>query len=93
MVWHILRRRGVILLVLLVATLCYWWLHSHASKIISVGYVADRSVMLWNTLAQVRQPVGELHYGDRVEVLREEGTSAQVRATSWTIGWLLRITI
>jgi len=64
-------------------------LHSHASKIISVGYVADRSVMLWNTLAQVRQPVGELHYGDRVEVLREEGTSAQVRATSGTIGWLL----
>jgi len=45
--------------------------------------------MLWNTLAQVRQPVGELHYGDRVEVLREEGTSAQVRATSGTIGWLL----
>ena len=51
--------------------------------------MADRTVTLWNTLAQVRQPVADLHYGDRVEVVREEGTSAQVRTASGTFGWLL----
>ena len=89
MVWRILRRRGVFVLFLLLAALGYWLLHPHAPTVISVGYVADRSVILWNTLAQVRQPVGELHYGDRLEILREEGPSAQVRASSGTIGWLL----
>lgn len=89
MVWRILRRRGIILLLLALAAAGYWKFHSHDPKVISVRYVSDRSVMLWNTLAQVRQPVEALHYGERVEVLREEGASALVRSSSGTIGWLL----
>src|SRR4029077_17925592 len=53
-----------------------------------VGYVGDRDVILWNTLAQGRESVGEVHYGDRVEVVRVEGSAAQVRAPSGTIGWM-----
>jgi len=89
MVWRFIRQRGVIPLVLVLAALVYWKLHSRAPIVTSVGYVADRNVELWNTLAQVKQPVTELHYGDRVEVLRSEGTSAQVRDASGTIGWVL----
>jgi hypothetical protein len=89
MVWRILRKGGVIPLLLVVAAVGYWRLYPHSPKIISVGYVADRDVILWNTLAQVKQPIGELHYGDRVEVVRAEGTSMQVRAVSGAIGWLL----
>jgi len=89
MVLRILRRRGIILLFLALAAVGYWEFRPHGHKVISVGYVADRSVMLWNTLAQVRQPIDSLHYGERVEVLREEGASAQVRASSGTVGWLL----
>jgi hypothetical protein len=89
MFWQIVRRRGVIPLVLILAALAYWKLHPSAPKTIEVGYVGDRTVTLWNTLAQVRQPVAELHYGNRVEVVREEGTSAQVRTGSGVLGWLL----
>jgi hypothetical protein len=89
MVWQILRKRGVILLLLILAAFGYWRLHPHAPKVIFVGYVADRDVILWNTLAQVKQPVTDLHYGDRVEVVGAEGNAAQVRAASGTIGWLL----
>jgi hypothetical protein len=89
MFWQIVRRRGVIPLVLILAALAYWKLHPSAPKIIEVGYVGDRAVTLWNTLAQVRQPIAELHYGDRIEVVREEGTSAQVRTASGALGWLL----
>src|SRR5258708_24244539 len=89
MVWRILRKRGVILALIILAAVGYWRLYPHAPKVISVGYVADRDVILWNSLAQVKQPVGELHFGDRVEVVGLEGTSAQVRAASGLIGWLL----
>jgi hypothetical protein len=89
MVWRILRKRGVIPLLLILAAIGYWRLYPHAPKIISVGHVADRDAILWNTLAQVKQPVAELHYGDRVEVVGTEGTAARVRAASGTIGWLL----
>lgn len=88
MIWRIVRRRGFIPIVLILGALLYWKLHPGSTKVISVGYVGDRDVILWNTLAQVREPVANVHYGDRVEVVRVEGTAAQVRTTSGTIGWM-----
>jgi hypothetical protein len=88
MFWRTLRSRGFIPVVLIVAGLFYWKIHSGPPKAISVGYVADRDVILWNTLAQVREPTGEVHYGDRVEVLRIEGASTQVRTSSGATGWM-----
>jgi hypothetical protein len=86
---RILRMRGVIPVILILAGLAYWRLHPSPPKVIAIGYVADRDVPLWNTLAQVRQRVGDLHYGERVEVMRQESTSAQVRTASGALGWIL----
>jgi hypothetical protein len=88
MIWRIVRSRGFIPVVLILGALLYWKLHSGPPKAISVGYVGDREVILWNTLAQVREEAGEVHYGDRVEVLRVEGPSSQVRTSTGTIGWM-----
>src|SRR6202140_1582609 len=88
MIWRIVRSRGFIPVVLILCALMYWKLHPGSPKVISVGYVGDRDVILWNTLAQVRESVGEVHYGDRVEVVRAEGAAVQVRTTSGTIGWI-----
>jgi hypothetical protein len=88
MIWRIVRSRGVIPIVLILGGLLYWKLHTGQAKAISVGYVGDRGVLLWNTLAEVRESIGELHYGDRVEVLRAEGPAVQVRTASGTVGWM-----
>ena len=88
MIWRIVRSRGFIPIVLILAALLYWKLHQGPSQVISVGYVGDRGVILWNTLAEVRESVGEVHYGDRVEVLRVEGIAVQVRTASGTVGWM-----
>jgi hypothetical protein len=88
MIWRIVRSRGFIPIVLILAALLYWKLHTGPPQAISVGYVGDRDVILWNTLAQVRESVGQVHYGDRVEVVRVEGPSVQVRTPSGTIGWI-----
>jgi hypothetical protein len=88
MIWRIVRGRGFIPIVLILAALLYWKLHPGSPKVISVGYVGDQVVILWNTLAQVREPVGEVHYGDRLEVIRVEGPGVQVRTPSGTVGWM-----
>ena len=88
MIWRIVRSRGFIPIVLILAALLYWKLHPGTPKVISVGYVGDRDVILWDSLAQVRESVGQVHYGDRLEVVRVEGTAVQVRTTSGAIGWI-----
>jgi hypothetical protein len=88
MIWRTVRSRGFVPIVLILAALLYWKFHSVSPKVLSVGYVGDRDVILWDSLAQVRETVGQVHYGDRLEVVRVEGTSVQVRTTSGTIGWI-----
>ena len=89
MLGRILRVRGIIPVILILAAFGYWRLHPGPPKFIAIGYVADRDVPLWNTLAQVRERVGDLHYGERVEIVRQEGTSAQIRTRLGALGWLL----
>src|SRR6266849_3040218 len=85
----LIRGRGIFPLMLILAALAYWWLHPSPPKVIAIGYIADPSVVLWNTPAQVRDRAAELHYGDRVEVVRQEGATAQVRTPAGVLGWLL----
>jgi hypothetical protein len=88
MIWRVVRSRGFIPILLVLAALVYWKLHAGPPKALSVGYVGDRDVILWNTLAEVRESVGEVHYGDRVEIVRVDGNASQVRTTSGAIGWM-----
>ena len=85
---RIVRSRIFIPAILVLAALLYWKMHSGPPKAIAIGYVGDRDVLLWNTLAQVREAVGSVRYGDRVEVLRVDGTASQVRTASGTVGWI-----
>jgi len=73
MIWRIARSRGFIPIVLILAALLYWKFHSVSPKVLSVGYVGDRDVILWDSLAQVRESVGQVHYGDRLEVVHFVG--------------------
>ena len=88
MIWRIVRSRGFIPIVLILAGLLYWKLHTGPVKAISIGYIGDRSVLLWNTIAEVHESVGEVHYGDRIAVLKVEGPAVQVRTASGTVGWM-----
>jgi hypothetical protein len=89
MLRRILRMRGIIPGILILAALVYWRMHAGPPKALAIGYVSDRDVPMWNTLAQVREHVGDLHYGERVEIVRQEGSAAQVRTSSGALGWLL----
>jgi hypothetical protein len=88
MISRIVRSRAFVPVILIFAALIYWRVHQSPPKALSIGFIGERDIILWNTLAQVRESVGEVHYGDRVEVVRVEGTAAQVRTASGTLGWI-----
>lgn len=88
MISRIVRSWVFVPALLIFAALIYWRVHQGSPKAVSIGFVGERDVILWNTLAQVRESVGEVHYGDRVEVLRTEGPAVQVRTASGALGWI-----
>jgi hypothetical protein len=45
-------------------------------------------VTLWSGIAQVREPIGTLHYGDRVDVTARRNDSVRIRTVSGEIGWV-----
>lgn len=80
--------RGILPIVLIAGIAGYWWMHSHRSKDYPVAYVSQGNITLWNALVQVRQPVAELHYGDRVEIVSRKGDTVRVRTAGGKLGWL-----
>jgi hypothetical protein len=52
------------------------------------GYVSERSVTLWSSVAQVREPVDTLHYGDRVDVVARRNDNVKVRTLAGEVGWV-----
>jgi hypothetical protein len=77
-----------ILLLLIVASAVWWVWYRRPPAEVVLAYVAERSAILWNANAQVRQPVATLHYGDRVTVLQRSGDRTEVRSDAGVRGWI-----
>jgi hypothetical protein len=56
-------------------------------RAIGEAYVGENNATIWNTTAQVRQSVGTLHWGDRVEVISRGSNQTRVRSASGVVGW------
>ena len=70
---------GVFVLVLLVGF--YWKYRSHGKPLGEV-FVGEQNVIVWNTTAQVRQRVTQVHWGDQLRnhlKERRHGESAHPR--------------
>jgi len=73
-------------LLILVAILAWIFRPKHESS--GEGYVSERSVPLFGSVAQVRQQIGILHYGDRVDVLSRRNDNVKVRTPTGEVGWV-----
>jgi hypothetical protein len=71
----------------MVLLLIYWWLHPKPHGF-GDAYVSEKSVTLWSSTAEVRQPAATLHYGDRVTILALQGMVDQVRSAAGATGWM-----
>ena len=73
-------------LLCLVALLAWYFRPKHES--LGDAYVSERSVTLWSSVAQVREQLGALGYGERVDVLARRNDNVKVRTAAGVIGWV-----
>ena len=83
-----MKRRLLVAVPLLLGVALLAWLLRPKREPLGQAYVSERSVTLFNSLAQVRQPVGMLRYGERVEVLGRRGENVRVRTSDGATGWV-----
>lgn len=83
-----MKRRLLIAVPLLcvVAVAAWWFRPKHETH--GEAFVSERSVTLWGRVAQVREPLGTLHYGDRVAVIARRNDNVEVRTEAGVIGWV-----
>ncbi len=68
----------------------YHWSHgSGSSAPLEVEYVTSPSLDMLDTPAIVHKVLAVLKYGDRVEVLKKQGSWAKVRAGNGSEGWVI----
>jgi hypothetical protein len=73
--------------VLVICLVAYLRFH-HAKPVLEVAYVGNRQVILWDSSAEIREAIGTLKYGDRLDVLGQFQQQLKVRTASGLIGWV-----
>jgi len=73
-------------LLCIVGLVAWWFRPKH--EILGEAFVSERSVTLWGRVAQVREPLGILHYGDRVSILARRNDNIEVRTAAGAVGWI-----
>jgi hypothetical protein len=76
---------SALLLVLVVAL--YVRFH-HSTPPLETAYAGSRSVTLYSTSAQVREPVATVSFGDRLDVLQRFQNQVKVRTVAGIVGWI-----
>jgi hypothetical protein len=82
------KRRLFIAIPLLTLVALLAWIFRPRHESLGFAYVCGRNVILWNSVAQVRQAVTTVHFGEKVEILGRRNDNARVRAASGATGWL-----
>jgi hypothetical protein len=82
-----MKRKLLVAVPLLCLVALLAWIFRPKHEYIGDAYVSERSVTLWSSAAQVREPIDTLHYGDRVDIIARRNDNVKVRTVSGEIGW------
>jgi hypothetical protein len=83
-----MKRKLLIAVPLLCAVTVVAWVFRPKRELLGEAYVGERTATLWSSVAQVREPLDTLHYGDRVDVVGKRNDSIKVRTAIGQIGWV-----
>src|SRR5260370_7433309 len=64
------------------------WLLRPKHELLGEAFISERDAPLLSGIAEVRERVGTLHYGERVDVLARHNEYAKVRTNAGAIGWI-----
>jgi len=83
-----MKRRLLIAVPVLSLVALVAWLVRPRHEVIGEAFVSEKVVPMLSGIAQVRQQVGALHYGERVEGISKRNEYAKVRTSAGTVGWV-----
>ena len=83
-----MKRRLLIAVPLLCLVAFVAWIFRPKHETLGEAFVSERNVTLWGRVAQVREPLGILHYGDRVDVVARRNDNVEVRTAAGVVGWV-----
>jgi hypothetical protein len=83
-----MKRKLLVAVPLLCAVGLLAWIFRPKHESLGEAYVSERTITLWSSIAQVREQMGVLSYGDRVEVLARRNDNAKVRTAGGLVGWV-----
>lgn len=83
-----MKRKLLVAVPLLCMVALLAWIFRPKHESIGEAYVSERTVTIWSSIAQVREQMGVLPYGERVEVLARHNDNVKVRTATGTVGWV-----
>ncbi len=83
-----MKRKLLVAVPLLCVVALLAWYFRPKHEILGEAFISERSVTLFSSVAQVREPLGYLHYGDRVDILARRNDNAKVRTSAGGVGWV-----
>ena len=83
-----MKRKLLVAVPLLCLVALLAWIFRPKHESLGEAYVSERTVTLWSSIAQVREQMGVLGYGERVDVLARRNDNVKVRTTSGMAGWI-----
>ena len=83
-----MKRKLLVAVPLLIVVGLLAWAFRPKRESLGDAYISERSVTLWSSVAQVREPVNILHYGERVDVIARRNDNVKVRTVAGEVGWV-----
>jgi len=83
-----MKRKLLVAVPLLCVVALLAWLFRPKHETLGEGYISESSVTLWSSIAQVREPLDSLHYGDKVEIVARHNDFTKVRSSGGAVGWV-----
>jgi len=83
-----MKRKLLVAVPLLCLVVLLAWFFRPKHESLGAAYVSERSLTLLSSIAQVREQIGVLYYGERVEVLARRNDYVKVRTAAGVEGWV-----
>jgi hypothetical protein len=83
-----MKRKLLIAVPLLCAVVVAAWLLRPKRETLGEAYVSAHSTPLLSSVAQVREQLGMLHYGERVDIVARRNEYNKVRTAAGVVGWV-----
>jgi hypothetical protein len=83
-----MKRKLVIAVPLLFLVALVAWMFRPKHEVQGEAYVSGQSLPLLSSVAQVRQDIGTLHYGEHVDTLAHRNGYVKIRTANGTVGWV-----